>query len=204
MPRAPFDLLIAAALASFQDAYPDLELEIAVEARMIDIVKQGYDAGLRCGDRLEKDMVVVPVAPPSEAVLVASPAYLRFRTMPKLPEGLLDHRAIVSRSQVTGLIIPWTLHSDGQTVQIAPPAATIVHDLASQIELTVKGLGIVSAPIASESSLLEAGELSRVLPAGGALPLLPKPSSPVSGIARARCVAKGLPLVRAAWSGSEV
>ncbi len=52
MPRAPFDLLIAAALADFQDTYPDVELEIAVEARMVDIVKQGYDAGLRYGSCL--------------------------------------------------------------------------------------------------------------------------------------------------------
>ena len=84
MPRAPFDLLIAAALAAFQDTYPDVDLEIAVEARMIDIVKQGFDAGLRYGDCLEKDMAAVPVAPRSEAVLVASPAYLDARSMPSL------------------------------------------------------------------------------------------------------------------------
>jgi DNA-binding transcriptional LysR family regulator len=164
LPRAPFDLLIAAALVAFQDTYPDVDLEIAVEARMIDIVKQGYDAGLRYGNCLEKDMVAVPVTPSSEAVLVASPAYLHAREMPKLPSDLLNHRAVVCRSQITGLIIPWILQSAGETVQIAPPAATIVHDLASQIELTVRGLGIVSAPSASVSDLLDVGKLSRVLP----------------------------------------
>jgi DNA-binding transcriptional LysR family regulator len=164
MPRAPFDLLIAAALVAFQDAYPEVALEIAVEARLIDIVKQGYDAGLRYGNNLEKDMIAVPVAPASEAILVASPAYLAARTIPKLPGDLLDHRAVVCRSQVSGLIIPWTLKSGEETVQIVPPATTIVHDLASQIELTVKGLGIVSAPAASVSALIRAGTLSRVLP----------------------------------------
>ena len=165
MPRAPFDLLIAAALASFLDTYPDVDLEIAVEGRLIDIVKQGFDAGLRYGDCLEKDMAAVPVAPRSEAILVASPAYLQARSMPKLPSDLLAHRAVVCRSQSTGLIKPWTLQYAGESVQIAPPAATIVHDLASQIELTVRGLGIVSAPAASVSDLLDAGMLSRVLPA---------------------------------------
>ena len=165
MPRAPFDLLIAGALAAFQDTYPDVELEIAVEARMIDIVKQGYDAGLRYGDCLEKDMVAVPVAPRSEAVLVASPAYLRARSVPNTPSDLLDHRAVMCRSQITGLIKPWVLKSAGETVRISPPAATIVHDLASQIELTVRGLGIVSAPSASVSDLLGAGKLVRILPA---------------------------------------
>lgn len=165
MPRAPFDLVIAAALVAFQDTYPDVELEIAVEARMIDIVKQGYDAGLRYGNCIEKDMVAVPVAPRSEAVLVASPAYLHAREMPNLPSDLLNHRAVVCRSQTTGLIIPWILQSAGETVQIVPPAATIIHDLASQIELAVRGLGILSAPAACVSDLLDAGNLVRVLPA---------------------------------------
>ncbi len=164
MPRAPFDLLIAAALASFQDGYPEVELEIAVEAQLIDIVKQGYDAGLRYGDLIEKSMVAVQVAPASTAILAASPAYLQARSAPAVPGDLLDHRAVMCRSQITGLIKPWTLQSAGETMQIAPPAATIVHDLASQIELTVRGLGIVSAPAASVSDLLDAGRLCRVLP----------------------------------------
>jgi DNA-binding transcriptional LysR family regulator len=165
MPRAPFDLLIAAALVDFQDTYPDVDLEIAVEARLIDIVKQGYDAGLRYGNCLEKDMVAVPIAPRSEAVLVASPAYLHARAMPNLPSDLLNHRTVMCRSQITGLVIPWSLQSAGEIVQIVPPAATIVHDLVSQIDLTVRGLGIVSAPTASVSGLLDAGKLLRVLPA---------------------------------------
>ncbi|AME28161.1 hypothetical protein AXG89_30395 (plasmid) [Burkholderia sp. PAMC 26561] len=165
MPRAPFDLHIAPVLMSFQNAYPDVDLEIAVEARLIDIVKQGYDAGLRYGNCLEKDMVAVPVAPGSEAVLVASPAYFRGRERPNLPNDLLDHRAVMCRSQITGLTIPWTIQSAGEIVQIVPPMATIVHDLSSQIALTLRGMGIVNAPAACVSGFLNAGTLSRVLPA---------------------------------------
>ena len=68
------------------------------------------------------------------------------------------------RSQITSLIVPWVLRSAGETVRIAPPAATIVHDLASQIELAVRGLGIVSAPAASVAGLVDVGKLLRVLP----------------------------------------
>ncbi len=164
MSRAPFDLVVAGALVQFQKTYPDVDLEIAVEARMVDIVKQGYDAGLRYGDCLEKDMVAVLVAPKSEAVLVASPAYLHARPTPQVPSDLLKHRAVMCRSQITGSLIPWTLQSAGDTVQIAPPSPTIVHDLTSQIDLTVRGLGIVSAPPASVSDLLDVGKLWRVLP----------------------------------------
>ncbi len=165
MPRAAFDLLIAPAMAAFQDAYPDVELEIAVEARLVDIVKQGYDAGLRYGNCLDKDMVAVQVAPVSEAVLVASDSYLHARATPNVPGDLLNHRAVVCRSQGTGLVMPWTLQSAGETVQILPPAATIVHDLSSQIDLTLRGSGIVSAPAAMVSDLVDAGKLSRILPA---------------------------------------
>ena len=163
-PRAPFDLLLAPALVAFQNSHPDVELEIAVEARLIDIVKQGYDAGLRYGNCLAKDMVAVPVVPASQAVLVASPAYLRERGVPNLPDDLLDHRAVMCRSQATGAIIAWTLHRASASVQVSPPAATIVHDLASQIDLTVRGLGIVSAPAAMVAEHLDVGRLTRVLP----------------------------------------
>lgn len=165
MPRAPFELLIAGMLVAFQDAYPDVTLEIQVEARLVDIVREGLDAGLRYGNVLEKDMVAIPVAPASEAVLVAAPAYLDARATPAEPSDLLGHRALMCRSQASGLVIPWTLRSGADTVQIAPPVATIVHDLASQIELAIRGLGILAAPRACVAGLLDEGRLRRVLPA---------------------------------------
>jgi DNA-binding transcriptional LysR family regulator len=163
MPRAPFDLMIAYTLVGFKDAFPEVELEIAVEARLVDIVKQGYDAGLRFGNHLEKDMVAVQIAPPSTAILAAAPAYLANRPAPNNPSDLLQHRAIVCRSQITGSIIPWTLVSADDSVQISPSDATVIHDLASQIYLAVRGLGIVSVPSAMVSDLIDRGSLSRVL-----------------------------------------
>ncbi|MDQ1118059.1 MULTISPECIES: LysR family transcriptional regulator [Pseudoxanthomonas] len=165
MPRAPFDQLIASTLVAFKDAFPEVELEIAVEARLVDIVKQGYDAGLRFGNHLEKDMVAVQVAPPSAAILVAAPSYLANRPLPGSPSDLLTHRAIVCRSQLTGSIIPWTLVSADDRIQISLPEATIVHDLASQIDLAVRGLGIASAPSAMVTALIDEGRLTHVLPA---------------------------------------
>jgi len=165
MPRAPFDLLIAPALVEFQGNHPEVTIEIAVEARLIDIVKQGYDAGLRYDNCIDKDMVAVLVAPKSEAILVASPFYLKTRAALESPTDLLDHRAIVCRSQDTGMIMPWRLQSAGDTVQIVPTSITVVHDLASQVNLAVRGLGIVNAPTAMVSEQLAAGQLSRVLPA---------------------------------------
>lgn len=165
MARAPFDLLIAPMLVAFQDKYPGVSLEIDVAARLVDIVKEGYDAGLRYGNCIDKDMVAIPVAPRSEAILVASPDYLHTRTLPATPDDLLDHRVMACRSQGTGMVIPWTLQSSDKTVQVTPPLATIVHDLTSQIDLAVRGLGIASAPAAMVAGLLATGRLVRVLPA---------------------------------------
>jgi len=165
MPRAPFELVVAPKLAAFREAYPAVELEIAVEARMVDIVKEGYDAGLRYGNHLDQDMVAVPVAPASEAILVVSPTYLEHHAMPKVPDDLLKHHAMVCRSQETGVIIPWTLHRGRKVVKVTPSSATIVHDLASQMALAVRGMGVVLAPLALVASLLETGKLLRVLPA---------------------------------------
>lgn len=164
MPRAPFELAIADTLVAFKDAYPEVELEIAVEARLVDIVKQGYDAGLRFGNHLEKDMVAVQVAPASTAILVAAPGYLANRPAPKRPSDLLHHRAIMCRSQISGSIMPWTLVSAEARLQISPSEATIVHDLASQIGLALRGLGIVSVPSALVTDLVDQGRLAHVLP----------------------------------------
>ena len=164
MPRAPFELLIAPVLVAFQDAYPDVDIEIAVEARFVDIVKQGYDAGLRYGNCLEQDMVAVPIAAPTEAILVASSRYLEKRGVPHAPADLLAHRAMMCRSQSTGAVIPWRLKSEGDLVKIVPRSVTVVHDLASQIELAVRGMGILSAPMDSTNNLVASGRLSRVLP----------------------------------------
>lgn len=164
MPRAPFELFVAPILVTFRDAYPDIELEIAVEARLVDIVKEGYDAGLRYGNGLEQDMVAVRIAQPADAVLVASPAYLEQRGVPQTLSDLLDHHALMCRSQSSGAIIPWKMRSDGDPVEVLPRSATIVHDLASQIELAVRGMGVLNMPMASALTLLESGKLSRVLP----------------------------------------
>jgi DNA-binding transcriptional LysR family regulator len=164
MPRAPFELIVAPILVAFRDAYPGVELEVAVEARFVDIVKEGYDAGLRYGNCLEQDMVAVRVAPPAEAVLVASPDYLVTRDAPEQPAHLFDHHALMCRSQSSGAIIPWRLRSAEDLIEIVPKSVTVVHDLASQIALAVRGMGVLSAPSGSVRDLVRLGTLSHVLP----------------------------------------
>ena len=163
MPRAPFELVVAPILVAFRDAYPDVELEIAVEARFVDIVKERYDAGLRYGNCLERDMVAVPVASPSDAILVASQTYLARWGVPEHPADLLNLHGLMCRSQSSGAIIPWRLQSADERAEVLPKSVTVIHDLASQIELAVRGMGVLSVPSESARGLVLSGELSRVL-----------------------------------------
>ena len=172
MPRAAFNRRIAPVLKGFQAAYPDIVVEVDVEGRLIDIVERGFDAGVRYGDLLERDMVAVKISSPSEAVLVASPEYLRSRKTPCRPADLLEHHAVVCRREMTGQIVPWVIRSGNETVRLAPPARCIVQDLVSEIELTVRGFGIGCLPIASVSDLLRSGKLTRVV-AAWSVPLEP-------------------------------
>ncbi len=172
MPRSAYDGVVAPVMARFQAAYPAVGVEIDVEGRLIDLVEHGFDAGLRYGDLLARDVVAVKLLPASEAILAAAPSYLERRAAVRCPADLLDHAAVVCRSRTTRLVRPWTIEADGKAVQTAPPARTIVGDLVSQIDLMIRGLGIGSAATASISHFMDAGALIRVLP-GWSTPLEP-------------------------------
>jgi DNA-binding transcriptional LysR family regulator len=164
MPRSAYDAIVASAMARFQAAHPAVTVEIDVQGRLVDLVEQGFDAGFRYGDMLARDVVAVRVLPASEAILAAAPGYLKRHAAPRCPADLLDHAAVMCRSQTTRQIRPWVIEADGKAVQTIPPVQTIVGDLMSQIDLMVRGLGIGLAATASISHLVDSGALTRVLP----------------------------------------
>lgn len=170
MPRSAFDGAVAPVPARFRAAYPAVEVE--VEGRLVDVVEQGFDAGLRYGDVLARDVVAVKLMPGSEALLAAAPGCLRHRPAPEHPADLLGHAAVMCRSRTTGLVRPWAMRRNGDAVQVSPPTRTVVGDLASQLDLMVRGLGLGLAATASLSRLLDAGALVQVLP-GWSTPMEP-------------------------------
>ena len=151
-------------LATFCRTYPEIEVEVNVEGRLIDIVQHRFDAGIRYGDMLERDTVAVKLSEPSEAVLVAAPDYLARHGTPVQLADLVAGRAVMGRSALDGRVIAWRLQSDGEPVLVAPRARVIVHDLVSEIDLTVRGLGVACLPVTSIADHLRSGALRRVLP----------------------------------------
>jgi len=173
MPRSAYVGIVAPALTTFRQAFPEVEMEIDVEGRLIDIVENGFDAGLRYGDLLAKDVTAVKVLPASNSLLTAAPAYLASRPPPSEPSGLLEHDTIVCRSRTTGVIAPWLLMSEGVgSCRIDPRAPTIVGDMATQTDLTVRGHGISCSPLHCVQESLRDGKLACVLP-GWSVPIEP-------------------------------
>ena len=130
----------------FLAAYPDICLEVIAEDLFIDLVAEGCDAGIRYEERLEQDMIAIPIGPRQQRLATAaSPAYLDRRSRPEHPRDLLDHACLRGR-HASGVINPWEFERDGETVTVTPKGPLIVGigatvDLA--VEAAVAGSGII-------------------------------------------------------------
>jgi len=164
MPWAAYDGVVVPALHDFRRKHPLVEFELEIEGGLVDIADRGFDAGLRYGHLLAKDMESVEVFTASVAVLVAAPSYLADHPAPTEPADLARHDAVVCRSRTTGLIPSWLLESGDRSWRHDPDKPTIAGDLAMQINLTLGGHGISCAPIQCVRAALEAVKLTRVLP----------------------------------------
>src|SRR5258706_4869120 len=122
VPKVAVDLLIRPVLPAFLRAHPDMEVEITAEDGMIDIVAQGYDAGIRPGGAIARDMIAVPVGPPLRWIAVASPAYLHERGLPRVPEDVQLRSCI--RLRCRDSLYRWEFErADGEIRVIDAPGA---------------------------------------------------------------------------------
>ncbi|NHZ92227.1 LysR family transcriptional regulator [Massilia sp. CCM 8733] len=153
-------------LNRFMDLYPDIMLDIVVDNNFVDLVASGCDAGIRYGERLEQDMIALPIGPRSERfALAASPAYLARRGVPQHPRDLLRHACLRGKF-LSGLVYPWEFERDGQRLTLDPAGPLIVTptvaDLA--VQAAVAGHGLVYLFEDWLAPYLAAGQLQPVLP----------------------------------------
>ena len=125
-PPPAIDLVLAPMFAPFIEAYPQIDLEIIGESSFVDIVAQGFDAGIRYGEHLAQDMIAVSLSPPQRYALVASPDYLARHGKPRHPKDLLDHRCIRIRFG-RGALLDWEFEKAGQVVKVSPPPKLIAN-----------------------------------------------------------------------------
>jgi DNA-binding transcriptional LysR family regulator len=153
-------------LDQFLHTYPDVQVEISVDDRFVDIVSTGCDAGIRYGEHLAQNMIAVPVGPRIQrAAMAAAPAYLERHGVPVDPADLLDHTCIRLRFS-SGALAEWLLARDDQSVTIDPAARIVVNEsaAASGIDFAMQGHGIVYAFENWLAPYFDSGELVAVLP----------------------------------------
>src|SRR5215472_78887 len=139
-PPPAVDLVLAPMLAPFLRAFPQIELEIVGQSGFIDIVDAGYDAGVRYGEHLERDMIAISLGPPQRYALLASPGYLAQHGKPKHPRDLLDHACIRVRFS-SGAMLDWEFEKAGRVVKISPPAKLVVNHPAPAMRAACDGVG---------------------------------------------------------------
>jgi DNA-binding transcriptional LysR family regulator len=109
---------------------------------LADIVAQGFDAGVRLGEQLEKDMVAVRIGPEMRMALVASPAFFARHSIPETAEDLTSHNCINSRLPIYGTIFQWGLEKDGHQVKLRSEGQLVLNTLGLRIAEALDGLGI--------------------------------------------------------------
>jgi len=158
------DKLIAPRLGRFHRAYPQVVLDIVIDDGLSDIVAGRFDAGIRVGERLEKDMIAVRLTRDLEMTAVASPDYLTHHGEPKTPADLHRHVCINWRFPGSGAIYRWGFEKKGKKLEIAVEGALISNHQEIVVEGALQGLGILYAYDDERiDDLIARGQLKRVL-----------------------------------------
>ncbi|QQB33709.1 LysR family transcriptional regulator [Achromobacter deleyi] len=172
VPRDASRLLLSPVLARYLEDCPGVKIEVVVDNNMVDIVKAGFDAGIRFGDTVPQDMVCTPLTPPLRWVVVGAPAYLGRHGTPKTPEDLLRHACIRLRLGDQTLY-RWELGQPPHAHAIDVPGALIVNETDMALDAALDGIGLAYCLERYAEPHLRAGRLRRVLddwaPAGAPL-----------------------------------
>jgi len=162
VPKAVVPLILEPVIASFCQAYPEIELEIAASEQLIDLAAEGFDAGIRLGQFIAADMVVVRLTPPFPLVVVGSPDYLRERKRPERIDDLRQHACLrVRRSN--GSIAPWPFVDGNRTVEAIVSGPLIAHDYPTLLGVAIQGLGLAQVPGPLAKAPIVEGRLQALL-----------------------------------------
>lgn len=150
-------------LAPLLREYPDITLEFDVNYGFRNIVADRFDAGVRLGNTIDKDMIAVPIGPPLRMAVVASPEYFAAQPCPKVPRDLTSHRCINQRMPTSGGLYVWDFERRGRKVNVRVDGPLIFNTAPPQVDAAIAGLGIALLPEDEVISHIVAGRLERVL-----------------------------------------
>jgi len=162
VPRAVVPILLESLIASFCQAYPEVEVEIAASKELVDIASEGFDAGIRLGQFIAADMVAVRLTPPFPFVVVGSPDYLGRRGQPERIDDLRQHACLRIRRS-NGSIAPWSFVNGNKQVEAIVSGPLIAHDFPTLLGAAVEDMGLAQVPAPIAAGAVKAGKLIRVL-----------------------------------------
>ena len=161
VPRAVVPILLEPLLASFCVAYPEVEVEIAASEELVDLA-EGFDAGIRLGQFIAPDMIVVRLTPPFPFVVVGSPDYLRRRKRPEHIDDLGQHACLRMRRS-NGSIAPWSFVDGDKAIEAIVSGPLVAHDYPTLLGAAIQGVGLAHVPGPVAKAAIADGRLQAVL-----------------------------------------
>ena len=162
VPPPVASFMLAPLLSRFLDKYPAIDLEISVDGALTDIVAGRFDAGMRAGDRVERDMIAVRIGEEIRSVVVAAPEYLARHKRPATPRDLGAHNCIRFRFP-SGVIVPWQFEKKGRQVEAAVEGRLTVNDPELAVRAALDGVGVLYTALGYAAPEINAGRLVPLL-----------------------------------------
>ena len=151
------------ALDRFLPKYPDIKVEIVVDYGLTDIVAEQYDAGVRIGEVIAKDMIAVPIGPDMRMVVVGAPTYLEAHGLPQTPQELTNHNCINLRLPTYGGLYAWEFEKDGRELNVRVEGQLMFNSVGMIITAALAGHGLAYVPEDRVRNHLETGGLTVLL-----------------------------------------
>jgi DNA-binding transcriptional LysR family regulator len=155
-------MILAPLILEYLRRYPEMSVDLVTEGRLIDIVGEGFDAGIRIAEAVPRDMIAVPIGGPLRSVVVGSPAYFAGRSLPQTPGDLLSHECVRTR-MASGALYRWEFERRGEQVEVDVKGALTLDESGLMIEAVRAGAGVGYLSEWSVGEDLAAGRLIQAL-----------------------------------------
>jgi DNA-binding transcriptional LysR family regulator len=155
--------VITPALARFLPQHPDIRVEVIVDYSLTDIAAERFDAGVRLGEQVAKDMIAVRIGPDLRMAVVGSPSYFATRQKPKKPQDLTEHNCINMRLPTHGGLFAWQFEKGRRELKVRVDGQLVFNTLRQRLDAALAGLGLAYMPEDVVQSQVERGTLIRVL-----------------------------------------
>src|SRR6184192_2304057 len=157
------DTILWPKLAKFLPEYSDIKVEITVDYGLTDIVAQRYDAGVRWGEQVAKDMIAVRIGPDLRMAVVGAPSYFATRSPPRKPQDLTDHNCINLRLPSHGGLYPWEFEKSRRKLNVRVEGQLVLNSAPQMVNAALAGFGLACVPEGMVELQVPAGHLRRVL-----------------------------------------